>query len=115
MAFLNEIKYKKELEKILYPNNTFIAKGKMDFGSPDAKTIQYPVSAGINVVKTGSPALPLSKRTPTHLRRLHNRTDLRYSRIGGERERDADKLQYFSGQSKPTSIKIEHCYARHRR
>lgn len=66
MAFLNEIKYKRELEKILFPENAFIEKGKTDFRDGSTKTVNYPVSAEINAVKSGSPSLPLAIENTEH-------------------------------------------------
>ena len=66
MAFLTPIKYKRELEKVLYPTNSFIVKGKSDDNSGMVKTIKYPLSSAIGDPAEGSPSLPLSIQNTEH-------------------------------------------------
>lgn len=60
MALLNETKFSRELQKVLFPSNVFWNKGKLDFNADDAKTIKYPVAATVDGAEEGSPSLPLA-------------------------------------------------------
>lgn len=62
MAELNPIKFSKELQKALFPDNSFYKKSKVEGGiGADVTSVEIPIAGTIPNAKSGDPAvLPLS-------------------------------------------------------
>lgn len=61
MAEMNPIKFSKELQKVLFPDNSFYKSSRMEGGiGPDVTKVEIPISGLIPSAKSGDPAtLPL--------------------------------------------------------
>jgi len=61
MAEMKPIKFSKELQKYLFPDNAFFKKSMRDGGiAPDVESVEIPIAGVIPDAKSGVPALPLA-------------------------------------------------------
>jgi len=61
MAQINPIKFSKELQKQLFPDNSFYKKSRIETGiGASVETVEIPVSGDVGAAKSGNPTLPLA-------------------------------------------------------
>jgi len=69
MAQISPIKFSQELQKQLFPDNSFYKFSRTETGiGPDVETVQIPVAGSVGAAKSGNPTLPLAvtARTDTY-------------------------------------------------
>lgn len=61
MAQISPIKFSRELQKQLFPDNSFYKKSRVETGiGPDVETVEIPIAGDVSSAKSGDPAsLPL--------------------------------------------------------
>jgi len=60
MAEINPIKFSRELQKVLYPDNAFYKKSMTEGGiGADVTKVEIPIAGRISAAKSGDPILPL--------------------------------------------------------
>jgi hypothetical protein len=68
MAQISPIKFSRELQKQLFPDNSFYKKSRTETGiGADVETVEIPVAGTVNPAKSGNPVLPvpITSRTDT--------------------------------------------------
>jgi len=72
MAQINPIKFSKELQKQLFPDNSFYKKSRTETGiGASVETVEIPVSGDVGAAKSGNPTLPLAINTRTDTKKSY--------------------------------------------
>jgi len=72
MIQINPIKFSKELQKQLFPDNSFYKKSRTETGiGASVETVEIPVSGDVGAAKSGNPTLPLAINTKTDTKKSY--------------------------------------------
>jgi len=72
MIQINPIKFSKELQKQLFPDNSFYKKSRTETGiGASVETVEIPVSGDVGAAKSGNPTLPLAINTRTDTKKSY--------------------------------------------